>query len=95
VSNRSEPSSTHSKSDGALGNFTDKQEGLVEKDRAHLPSTRGLLTRSSTRGIMSPGLDEEEQGGSSMSWPTRSGYLGQEASNRGDLEDRYRTKSYK
>jgi hypothetical protein len=50
-------------SDGALSNFTKKQDGLVEKDWAHLPSTQRLLTKSGTRGIMSPGLGEEEHGG--------------------------------
>jgi hypothetical protein len=43
--------------------------------------------RFCTMGIKSPGLSREEQGGPTMSWSTRPKDMGQEAHNRGGLED--------
>jgi hypothetical protein len=54
------------------------------------------VTKSGTKGTTSPRLGGKEPGGGgSMSQLTRSKDLGQEASNRGGLVDRYRIKSYK
>jgi hypothetical protein len=46
-------------------------------------------------GTTSPGLDREEQGGPTMSRPTRPKGMGQGAYNRGGLEDNYGIKSCK
>jgi hypothetical protein len=46
-------------------------------------------------GITSPRLGGEEQDGSTMSQPTQPKGTGQEAHNRGGLEDNYRIKSCK
>jgi hypothetical protein len=54
-----------------------------------------VLMRFGTVGTTSPGLDRKEQGGAIMSRPTRPKDTGQEAHNRGGLEDNYRIKSYK
>jgi hypothetical protein len=48
---------SYSKSDEALGNFATSRKIWLTRFKALLPSTRGLLTRSSTMGTMSPGLD--------------------------------------
>jgi hypothetical protein len=40
-----------------------EQESPVHWDKAHLPSTRGLLTISSTMGTTYYGLGVKEQGG--------------------------------
>jgi hypothetical protein len=55
MSTISEPSSAptrHSKSNGALGKFTERKEGLFKKNQARLPSTQGLLMKSGTMGIV-------------------------------------------
>jgi hypothetical protein len=53
---------SYSKSDGALGIFATSRKNWLTRIKAHLPSTRGLLTRSGTMGTTSAGLDQKEQG---------------------------------
>jgi hypothetical protein len=49
------------------------------KDNTHLPSTRELLTKSSTMGTTSLELREKEHGGGTMSRPARLKNTSQEA----------------
>jgi hypothetical protein len=46
-------------------------------------------------GTTSPGPDRKEQGGATISQSTRPKAMGQEAHNRGSLEDNIRIKSCK
>jgi hypothetical protein len=51
--------------------------------------------RSVTMGTTSPRLGQEEQEGPTKSQPTRPKSMGQEAHNRGGLENNYRIRSCK
>jgi hypothetical protein len=53
---------SYSKLDGPLGNFATCRKIWLTRIKARIPSTQGLLTRSSTMGATSPGLGREEQG---------------------------------
>jgi hypothetical protein len=59
-----------------------------QNQKAHLPSTRGLLMRFGTMGTMPTRLEEKEQGVHHES-PTRPKDLGQEAHYRGALKDKH------
>jgi hypothetical protein len=67
-----------------------KEEGLIFKTKARLPSTLGLPTRFGTMGTTSPRLRDKGTWGPTISQPTRPEDLGQEARCRGDLRDIYR-----
>jgi hypothetical protein len=54
---------SYSKSDEALNIFTASRKVWLTRDKARLPSTRGLLTWSGTMGTTSPGLGRKELGG--------------------------------